>query len=52
MSWFNRKPRKNEPTKPHRLPHFSSPATERMMEEAKALGPNYKSKKRQNNPDK
>ena len=48
MSWFKRSPRRNEPAKQHAIPHDISPATERMMEEAKATGPNYikESKKR------
>ena len=33
MSWYNRKPRIKEP--PKQIPHHTSPATERMMEEAK-----------------
>jgi hypothetical protein len=39
MSWFKRSPRKNEPQKPHTVPHHTSPAAERMMDEAKKTGP-------------
>jgi hypothetical protein len=42
MSWFKRSPRKNEPAKPHAPPHHSSPATERMMDQAKKTGPKQK----------
>ena len=45
MSWFKRRPRKNEPQKPHTPPHRSSPSAEKMMEEAKAIGPKIKNKK-------
>lgn len=38
MSWYRRKPRKNEPQK-HVHPHRTSPATEKMLEEAKKTGP-------------
>ena len=45
MSWFKRAPRKNEPLKPHVYhPPQMSPATERMLEEAKATGPTKKNK--------
>jgi len=45
MSWFNRAPRKNEPPKPHVYhPPQNTPATERMLEEAKAAGPSKKNK--------
>ena len=45
MSWFKRSPRKNEPYKPHSQPHHTSPATERMLEEAKKIGPTKVKKK-------
>jgi hypothetical protein len=38
MSWFKRKPRLKEPSKPS-APHRTSPATKKMMEEAKKTGP-------------
>ena len=38
MSWFKRSPRKNEPVRPHTAPHHSSPATQKMLEEAKKTG--------------
>ena len=34
MSWFKRKPRLKEPSKPS-APHRTSPVSEKMMEEAK-----------------
>lgn len=52
MSWFKKSPRKNEPAKQHSMPHHTSPITERMMEEAKATGPDYKSKKPKTKLDK
>jgi hypothetical protein len=46
MSWFKRKPPKHPPvSKHHSHPHRSSPASERMMEEAKETGPLKKNKK-------
>lgn len=39
MSWYKRKPRKNEPHKHVYPPHRTSPATEKMLEEAKKTGP-------------
>lgn len=42
MSWFKRKPRLKEPVK-HLPHHRTSPATEKMAEEAKKLGPAKKS---------
>jgi hypothetical protein len=39
MSWFKRSPRKNEPYKPPTIPHHTSPASDKMMEEAKKIGP-------------
>jgi hypothetical protein len=45
MSWFKRAPRRNEPHKPHVYhPPQITPATERMLEEAKAAGPGKKKK--------
>jgi len=45
MSWFNRAPRKNEPLKPHVYhPPQTTPAVERMLEEAKAAGSDKKNK--------
>lgn len=45
MSWFKRKPRTKEPVK--HLPHRrTSPASEKMAEEAKKLGPLKKSSKK------
>ena len=45
MSWFNRAPRRHEPQKPHiDHPPQNTPATERMLEEAKAAGPSKKNK--------
>jgi hypothetical protein len=37
MSWFNRSPRIKEPTK--HIPHRTSPASEKMLDEAKKTGP-------------
>lgn len=46
MSWFKRSPRRNEPQKPHVYhPPQNTPATERMLEEAKATGPDKKNKR-------
>ena len=39
MSWYNRKPRRNEPNKHHLAPHHTSPLADKMMEEAKKTGP-------------
>jgi hypothetical protein len=48
MSWFKRAPRRHEPQKHHVYhPPQNTPATERMLEEAKALGPDKKNKKNQ-----
>jgi hypothetical protein len=45
MSWFKRAPRKNEPQKHHVYhPPQTTPAAERMLEEAKATVPNKKNK--------
>ena len=46
MSWFKRAPRRNEPQKPHVYhPPQTTPAAERMLEEAKAIGPLKKNKR-------
>ena len=48
MSWFKRAPRRNESQKPHVYhPPQSTPATQRMLEEAKATGPDRENKKSQ-----
>ena len=51
MSWFKRAPRRNEPHKPHVYhpphPHKYHPATERLIKEAQALGPDKKEQKNQ-----
>ena len=45
MSWFKRAPRRNEPLKSHVYhPPQLTPASERMLEEAKAAGPAKKNK--------
>lgn len=45
MSWFKRAPRRNEPQKSHVYhPPQLTPASERMLEEAKAAGPDKKNK--------
>jgi hypothetical protein len=45
MSWFKRSPRRNEPKTPHIYhPPQSTPTTERMLEKAKAVGPDQKKK--------
>ena len=45
MSWFKRAPRRHEPPKHHVYhPPQTTPATERMLEEAKATGPDRKNK--------
>ena len=46
MSWFKRSPRRNEPQKQHVYhPPHPTPATERKLEESKALGPDKKNKR-------
>jgi hypothetical protein len=46
MSWFKRAPRKHEPQKPHVYhPPQTTPAAQRMLEEAKATGPDKKNKR-------
>ena len=46
MSWFKHSPPKHPPLQKHHLtPHRTSPAAERMMEEAKATSPKIKQKK-------
>jgi hypothetical protein len=45
MSWFKHSPPKHPPHRSHPHPHRSSPAAERMMEEAKATSPKVKQKK-------
>jgi hypothetical protein len=47
MSWFKRSPRTKEPIK-HTPPHRSSPASEKMLDEAKKTGPDKKSSKKKN----
>ena len=45
MSWFKRAPRRHEPQKHHVYhPPQNTPATERMLEEAKAAGLSKKNK--------
>lgn len=44
MSWFNRKPRLKEPSRPS-APHRTSPVSEKILKEAKKLGPKKKLKK-------
>ncbi len=45
MSWFKRAPRRHEPQKSHVYhPPQTTPAVERMLEEAKATGSNKKNK--------
>jgi len=45
MSWFKHSPPKHPPLqKHHPAPHRTSPAAERMMEEAKATSPKIKQK--------
>jgi hypothetical protein len=45
MSWFKRAPRRNEPHKPHVYhPPQITPATERILQEAKSAGPGKKNK--------
>jgi hypothetical protein len=45
MSWFKRKPRIKEPVK-HLPHHRTSPASEKMLDEAKKLGPEKTSSKK------
>lgn len=46
MSWFKRAPRRNEPQKHHVYhPPQTTPAAQRMLEEAKATGPLKENKK-------
>ena len=46
MSWFKRAPRRNEPQKHHVYhPPQKTPAAQRMLEEAKAAGPDKKNKR-------
>lgn len=45
MSWFKKSPAKHPPHRPHSQPHRSSPATERMMDEAKKTSPKLETKK-------
>jgi hypothetical protein len=46
MSWFKRSPRRNEPQNTLVFhPPQNTPATERMLEEAKSTGPDKKKKK-------
>jgi hypothetical protein len=40
MSWYNRKPRIKEP--PKLVVHHTSPIAEKMLDEAKKLGPKSK----------
>jgi len=48
MSWFKRAPRRNEPPKHYVYhPPQTTPAAQRMLEEAKALGPDKKEQKTQ-----
>lgn len=42
MSWFKRRPRKNEPVRSAPAPKHYSPATERMLEESKKSAPSKK----------
>jgi hypothetical protein len=44
MSWFKHSPIKHPPQRPHPHPHRTSPAAERMLEQAKSLGPDKKKK--------
>lgn len=47
MSWFKRRPRRHEPV--HHSPrHRSSPASQRMFEEAKKTAPEKKEQKNSN----
>jgi len=52
MSWFKHSPPKHPPHRPHSHPHRTSPATERMMDEAKETGPTEKkSRKKKSKPE-
>jgi hypothetical protein len=42
MSWFKHSPPKHPSHRPQSQPHRTSPATEKMMEEAKKSGPQDK----------
>jgi hypothetical protein len=47
MSWFKHTPPKNPPVSKFNLqPHRTSPVAEKMMEEAKLMGPMKKTKKK------
>jgi hypothetical protein len=47
MSWFKHTPPKNPPPVRHHLhPHRTSPVADKMLEEAKAMGPAEKNKKK------
>lgn len=48
MSWFKRKPRIKEPIK-HTPPHRSSPASKKMLDEAKKTGPDRDPPKKKDN---
>jgi hypothetical protein len=48
MSWFNRSPRIKESTK-HTPPHRTSPASEKMLDQAKKTGPAKNSSKKKDN---
>jgi len=39
MSWFKHSPPKYPPHRNHHQPHRTSPASEKMMDEAKKTGP-------------
>ena len=45
MSWFRRKPRKNESHRTQPQPYHSSPMAQKMMERAKETGPLKEEKK-------
>lgn len=44
MSWFKHSPPKHPPHRPHPQPHRTSPATEKMLDQAKETGPSKKKK--------
>ena len=47
MSWFKHSPPKYPPSQKHHLqPHRTSPAAEKMMDEAKKAGPDNTQKKK------